>query len=515
MRAVFGGPKGGLLIFFVADEIQAGRMKFIGEQSKYAAIVILFLGSLAVVWNTLPIWQHQNLNDDSFITLTYAKNLAAGNGFVFNHPPATLGTTTPLFTMAVALLARLTPFDVAEAAIFFSVIAWIGVGWILYFIFRQTAFSSVAAAVAAVTPLLLGQGWRGFVGMEIWPFQFLLLLSVYLAINRKMLYAGIVVGALFLTRGEGALMGGILFVYLWYQERKVPVKFLVGAGSVVVIWIVYAMLTFGTFLPNTLAAKQAQAQLPSGRNFIERMMLELLPNYIGWFGFLGKWFLNPYLILSVAGILYTAYRARTLLLFMAWGGAYLAGYTILNPKPYYWYMLNIAFILLVFVGVGLAGLITLAFECKTKAARISAGTVAVILEIALFSFAARFMVNAPNYPGDHRALPYKALSAWLKENTQPSDSVAFIEIGYLGYFTDNRIIDLGGLIDPEATKHLVSDGFSWAFWQYRPDYYIYAEEFDWALGDIKPALESEYEPVYQVSRDYQPAPIYVYKRKSK
>ncbi len=77
---------------------------------KYLAIAIFVLSSCAVIWCTIPIWRHQHLNDDSFITLTYAKNLAQGNGFVYNQPPATLGTTTPLFTITTALLATILPF---------------------------------------------------------------------------------------------------------------------------------------------------------------------------------------------------------------------------------------------------------------------------------------------------------------------------------------------------------------------------------------------------------------------
>jgi hypothetical protein len=57
----------------------------------------------------LPLWaaySHRTaLNDDTYITLTYVKNIARGDGFVFNAQPPTLGTTTPLTTLAVAALA--------------------------------------------------------------------------------------------------------------------------------------------------------------------------------------------------------------------------------------------------------------------------------------------------------------------------------------------------------------------------------------------------------------------------
>ena len=482
------------------------------NQESLLAWAILILSSCAVVWATAPVWQSQNLNDDSFITLTYAKNLAAGRGFVFNHPPATLGTTTPGFTLLTALLAALFPaFTVAEAAIALSSAAWIGTGWVLYLIMRQLDFQPIAAAAAASIPLLIMHGWIGFIGMELLPFQFLLALSIYLALKEQVFLAGICVAALFLTRGEGALVGLMLFAYLWYRRRRLPLQFLLGGGATVSLWIVYAWLTFGTIIPNTLAAKQTQAQLPYWRNFFDRIMFELLPKYLSNFRYFDSWLLNPYLLLAGLGLLYALFQERKLLLFIAWGGAYLLGYTLLNPSAYYWYVLHIVFILQVMAGVGLAWLITLFRRSPSLLGSRAAGAAALLLAVSFLYFGYTVMRQVPSFTGDHRATTYRALAGWLNEHTLPEESVAFIEIGYLGYFSHNRIIDLAGLTDPLITAHLLSDGFAWGFWHYQPDYYIYAEEFDWALGDIKPELEA-YAPVHQVERDTVSTPIYIYKR---
>ena len=477
------------------------------------AIWVLLLSSCVVIWATRPVWQYQNLNDDSFITLTYAKNLAAGKGFVYNYPPATLGTTTPLFTFLTAAVALLLPFlTVVEAAILLSVAAWLGTAWVLYLMMRHLDFQPLPAAIAASVPLLVMQAWVGFIGMEIWLFQFWLVLSIYLCLKNKSFYAGLCVGALFLTRGEGVLVGGILFGYLWLNQRKLPIQFVLGAVGLAASWIIYAMIVFGTFIPNTLMAKQAQAQLPYGRNFMVRMMSELLPGYLSQFTFFKVWLLNPYLILAALGLAYIVYRRRTLLVFVAWGIAYLVGYTALNPSAYYWYMLHIVFILQVLAGVGLAGLLTIRRTLPSPSLKALTGVVTTVLAISLLYFSLSFISRLPNFTGDHRAPVYRALSEWLRENSRPENSVAFIEIGYLGYFTDNRIVDLAGLTDPIITEHMVADGFSWGFRHYRPDYYIYAEEFDWALGEVKPALDA-YTLVHQIERSAPPTPIYIYKRK--
>lgn len=46
--------------------------------------------------------------DDSYITFRYARNILAGNGFVYNPGEHVLGTTTPLYTILLVLLGALT-----------------------------------------------------------------------------------------------------------------------------------------------------------------------------------------------------------------------------------------------------------------------------------------------------------------------------------------------------------------------------------------------------------------------
>ncbi|MEM7030286.1 MAG: hypothetical protein AAF629_12015 [Chloroflexota bacterium] len=479
----------------------------------WVALLILSLSSLAVIWVGINIWQHQNLNDDSFITLTYAKNLAAGRGFVYNHGPATLGTTTPFFTFVVALMAIILPvLSIAQHAILLSIICWIGAGWLLYAIFRQQTISPLAAALAASIPLLTSNFWVGLVGMEIWLFQCLLTLSIYFTLKHKDVYAGACIAALFLTRGEGALVGLILGIYLWYRSGKLPVAFSVTAGSLVLTWIFYALMTFGTFIPNTLRAKQVQAQLPNGRDFFDRIAFDLVPQYLGLFNLFERWTLNPMILLIGIGLIYIGLKKQRLLLFIAWLIAYVGGYTLLNPSPYFWYVLHIVFIFLVLAGLGLASLV-MQFQAWFPKSRsfIVASIILVLFGTMLYFSQDLLRHRLPLYTGYERGEDYRAITTWLREHTQPEESIAFMEIGYLGYFTENRIIDLAGLIDPTITDHVLDEGFTWGFYHYQPDYYLYADEFDWAMADLAPPLDG-YILVHQLERKSQPTPLYVYKR---
>ena len=63
------------------------------------------LALLAVLARVLPT---PRTIDDAFITFRYARNLLAGQGFVYNAGQRVLGTTTPLYTLLLAGLAGLT-----------------------------------------------------------------------------------------------------------------------------------------------------------------------------------------------------------------------------------------------------------------------------------------------------------------------------------------------------------------------------------------------------------------------
>src|SRR3954470_9022098 len=59
---------------------------------------------LAVFMTTVTIrfvYQYHQF-DDAFITFRYCLNLVEGKGFVYNEGRRVLGTTTPLFTLALA-----------------------------------------------------------------------------------------------------------------------------------------------------------------------------------------------------------------------------------------------------------------------------------------------------------------------------------------------------------------------------------------------------------------------------
>jgi hypothetical protein len=61
--------------------------------------------------------------DDAYITYRYARNLATGQGFVYNPGEAVLGTTAALYGLLLGLLSLLGA-DIPQASHLLSIIGW-------------------------------------------------------------------------------------------------------------------------------------------------------------------------------------------------------------------------------------------------------------------------------------------------------------------------------------------------------------------------------------------------------
>jgi hypothetical protein len=96
--------------------------------------------------------------DDSYITFRYARNLLAGEGFVYNPGEAILGTTTPLYALLMTGLGALTggvdaPFP--QLALGINALADAATVWLLWALGRKLKArwaGTAAALVWAVAP---------------------------------------------------------------------------------------------------------------------------------------------------------------------------------------------------------------------------------------------------------------------------------------------------------------------------------------------------------------------------
>lgn len=289
----------------------------------------------------------------------------------------------------------------------------------------------------------------------------------------------------------------------WQDYHKIDIAFtrtilhiIMGFIIPVLIWSFYSYLTFSVILPNTLAAKQAQGQNGLGRPFLQRLINEWLPSWGHQFSLKRFQSVNFWWIVSLIGIYSVIRERRRWLCFIGWIILFISGYILLGISAYSWYQLPILFVMQLLFALGVLEIIS-QFIRFFKSKLISWIFSLVFLSLIFYPLFYSTIMYSLKYKGDYRGESYTNLCQWLRNNTSENESVAFIEIGYLGYFTENRIIDLAGLVLPKIVKHVAQRDFAWGFWHYKPDYYIYSPDFDWALGAIisDERFHQQYSPI--------------------
>ena len=479
------------------------------ERPLNPVIWVLVLASVFPLWAAMQV-DPSMLGDDALITLTYAKNLARGDGFVFNHPPPVLGTTTPLYAIVVAAVGAGIPFvDLTTLALFVSALCWVGVVWCCYVFRREFLLSEWRAATVGV--VMAATGWVRHLEMEAYLFALLLMIATGLFFRGRFIAAGFVSALLLLTRGEGALLFGILFILAVLAERRESrspsvadrslsgvLALSVGFAIPVLAWSLYAQVTFGGVLPNTLAAKVAQGASGLWRPFLEQLLGVWMPSWSRGMALPGVPVFGLWYLLVVVGLVVVVLRHRPLLVLVAWMVAYVGGYSLLGVAGYPWYALPAYFVVSLLLGVGLGAaaetVVRLCHRFRWGAIASAVVVAAVVLWLAVPTVGAALTPRT-----SQRHLAYSELARWLRDHTEPAESVAYHEIGYLGYYTDNRIVDLVGLVTPDITPHVAIGDFAWGFWNSQPDYLVHLETSKFFAGIVgDPRFARSYRPVARV-----------------
>ncbi len=236
--------------------------------------------SLCVV-AAVAAWIVRFAQDDAFITFRYSRNLARGNGLVFNVGEKVEGYTNFLWTWLMAV-----PEKFGWSSPVFSQLVGIAlmVGTVLVVLrFAARVFDSRAMGYLVAVVMLANMSFLAYAtgGLETMLQTFLvvsvgaLLLPVgsFTAEQRswRRALAGLCAGLAVLTRLDSTvLLGTWILVHLfvqWRRERERPVQVRVLLSSlvqigvpfaaVVVPWLVWKMDFYGNLLPNTFYAKSA------------------------------------------------------------------------------------------------------------------------------------------------------------------------------------------------------------------------------------------------------------------
>jgi len=428
-----------------------------------------------LVWAILPVLVALLLlplywgfaGDDTFIHLQYARNLAAGQGFSFNPGEPSYGSTSPLWTVLLAVAGQLTGGDHYLAAKMLGVIFTGLTVFLVVVVARQVMGPGILAILAglavAVDPWVLKWGASG---MET-PLAMALGAGAISLHLRRRLESGIpgsafLLGVATLVRPEFVALfllaqadrllfarrglGETLFALFLYLVPILP-------------WVIYALGAFGDVIPATIHAKSGHM----GRGEVFTRTAKILGATYG-----------PAIVLAAVGGALALRRHGAGATTRAWLAprTVVWGWVIGLPLAYLVTRSYVAsrYLLLVAPFVTVLGFAAVPAISRARATAMGVG---LLVALAAASAAIQATVIYPRTRFEHGVdEPLLEVGRWIAANTPRDALVAVHEVGAVGYTCERRVVDTAGLVTRESLPYVIEYRVDDLIRDTRPDYYV-------------------------------------------
>ncbi|HUT73508.1 MAG TPA: hypothetical protein VM221_01585 [Armatimonadota bacterium] len=423
--------------------------------------------------------------EDAFVTFRYARNIASGHGFVYNLGERVLGTTTPLQTLFLAGLGLIAgPERIPVIASL--VMPWFGIaaGLLAYSALVRFGVSHAGAIAGGLLyylhPLVIRTSLGG---METPLVLFLMALSLHFLSRRQPVGATVAVALLALCRIDGLIWGALVLGMTLLSTHRRPLKQALAFGAFIVPWVVFAYLYFTSPIPNTMLAK---GTIRPGREhllFQPEHFHRLLRWYLSGSGFPSDQSLFLVWVALLASGIYAVVRTRRreLLLLPIFPVMYAVLMYCKRAPMYQWYLLPMVLCCLLLGGAGIGQLLTwIASAKRHQALRVAVAVGTAAMVVPAFVGMARDLPRQVRHTRLFQENEWglrRGVGLWLRSHTAANASVAMEAIGYQGYYSQRRIIDMAGVISPRVVKFKASTGsngrvFRLITAELRPDYIV-------------------------------------------
>ena len=487
--------------------------------------------------------------DDAYITFRYARNILAGNGFVFNPGERVLGTTTPLYTAWLVLWgaigggtqAAFPTLAMVSNAVFDAICCWL-----IYRIGKRLGAPNAGLAAAFILSIAPFSVTFAIGGLETSLYCCLLLGLSLAHLGGRNWLAAFLSGLAFLTRPDALILilplGLERLRQVYFDRGKSPIwrDYRLGLEAAafsipVAAWLIFANDYFGNPLPHSIAAKSVAYLLPR-----ESALVRLLQHYatpfmddltLGELGIGIGLFLYP--SLYVVGALAAFRNDRVSWPFLTYPWLYFAAFAIANPLVFRWYLTPILpfYFLGILMGVNrllIAGFSWLDRSAQKSAQRFSRFRMA-LLALFLFIVPAVLTLHGWTLYPDHGLTHPAPKMAWYKLellyrqaaevlNAQLSAErdyaivLAAGDVGVLGYYTPTRILDTVGLNSAVSTRYYPLPRSAYAINYAIPPGLIFDQAPDWIIilevyGRSALLKEAKFHELYRL-RQKLPTDIY-------
>lgn len=407
------------------------------------AVVVIFYVTAALHFDYTP--------DDTYIYLQYAKHVASGDGFTFNKESPSYGVTGPLWVLIVALgaVGGLDPYTIAKILdLVFASLAVLVLYVLASNVLKDRLYALCTAWIFSLDAWFLR--WSAS-GMETSAAVLLSLASVLYVFRNEYLIASIVCGLLSLLRPEGLLLFAVIQVDNFLNTtdiipaRRVFFRSLFLYGLIVVPWIVFSLLSFGSLLPNTLGAKTFDEFTVGSLIYVLLTELRIIGATQGLL-----------VLLVIAGFVIAFKRSgwkkvRLEAFPVFWIIGLLLFYVVSNVQVISRYLLLIIPFVILY---GVWGLREILERWSANPSRTRLAFTLLLFVSAVQNQSVYRLLVVPHMEGFSLGMNecLKPIAYWLKENSDPQATVLTPDIGLLGYVSGREFYDTAGLITPAMKK---------------------------------------------------------------
>jgi hypothetical protein len=476
---------------------------------------------LAVIGIAVGVLASPFSYDDAWITYRYAANLAAGHGLVYNVGERFFGTTAPGYAVLLGILSLPDPAWVPRVSAVLSVLSLAACG-VAFQVFGARRGAPLAGFVAGLLFVVNPLAIETFGGEMVPQAAFALWGLTFVALERPGLAAACGVAAT-MIRPDGLIALIVILGGAIVSARRVPWRAGLLSGLALALWFGGLYLYFGTPLPDTLAAKQAQRMSglwrALGTDFtiwvlaLTRYPTPYLARLVDGF--------TTFLALAIFGLLLLPWRRRWWLL-AAWPAAVWIAYRQMRLPFYHWYA--VPPLVLLAIGAGLAAegasraiAWVVARAGGTPAANrgrtIAIAAATIVALASALPMAGHALDIWRSFPGPGERA-YIEAGEWLARRTPAEATIGYVEVGFIGYGSGRRIVDPFGLVTPGVGKGIATRDFLYAYRTRRPDFILHHPAFfpkDLGVLVDQPWFKAEYVPIATLDSG-RGAPITVFQR---
>ena len=456
------------------DSIPASTLNGLFDRSTAFMLVLFTLITRLYVLIRVPDYAYE----DALITLRMTVNAALGHNLIYNLGERALGTTTPLFAWLMVPAHWVTSDSfhflivVRSACIAMDLMSV----WLLY-----KLVSRYQPWVALVTGLLFAcypsVVFQAETGMETSLYILLIWSSLFCLDRGYIVRLGILCGLILWCRPDGLILIVVALTYLVWQKKFKECIVLAGVAAVTLLpWTLYSTWYYGSVIPSSLTSKIFT--YGHHRKLFDNLPIMIKQVILGVY-----WHRLPLLLLSVYALIripFDLQRYRHLVAPLLWVivyfGAFSAGRTVLFP----WYLFPIYPFYFLAALAGLAMLVEkyapaalaekLVKLYSNTGLRYTLWTAVIVSGVLLQTGLVRDMSRGT----EEERVGRKALALYMKTLAKPGDVAMMEPIGYIGYYSELRVLDVIGLVSPEITKESVAwpNNFGVLAEKYKPRFAI-------------------------------------------